>query len=165
MMRLGKVQPERPLAVTLIALLWLSSGLYTVYVNYGTVGGDISLFPYLSNPFVPGWYRVGVPVELFLSTMLLLLGIFQLVAVPGFFAGKFYSYIIGLIVPIVSLAVSLLATALYLTAPAGFRISSDLPSALFAVFVSSVLFLSSWKYLGQTRVKTYLEISPKPQKS
>jgi hypothetical protein len=160
MVYLGQSQPERPLVVTLIGLLWLSSGLYTVYVNYVIVGGDISLFAFLSNASVPGWYRAGVPAELFFSTMLLLLGVFQLVAVPGFLVGKFYSYIIGWIVPVVSLAVSLLSAGLYLTAPAGFRISSDLSYALFAVLISSVLVLVSWRYLGQTRVKTFLEIPP-----
>ncbi len=158
MVHLGDDGLTRPLALTLLMFLWLFSGLYTVYSTYETISVDVGMFPFLSNPSVPGWYHVAAPAELFFSTMLLLLGLFQLAAVPGFLIGKYYSYVTGLIVPIVATAINILEIGLYVSAPAGLVIGSDLTFALLAITISLTLAVLSWHYLGKTRVKAYLGV-------
>lgn len=160
MVHLGDDGLTRPLALTLLMFLWLFSGLYTVYSTYQTINVDVGMFPFLSNPSIPAWYHVAAPAELFFSTMLFILGVFQLAAVPGFLIGKYYSYVIGLIVPIVATAITILETGLYVSAPSGLVIGSDLTYALLAMTTSLALAVLSWHYLGKPRVKAYLGVPP-----
>jgi hypothetical protein len=149
-------KPRMPMSLAFITLIWLVTGMYAVYSNYNAISFDVSMFSMLSSSIVPAWYRIGVPAELFLSTMFLLLGVFQLAVVPGFLLGKSYAYIAGLVLPVVATAVNIVAVGLYVTMPEGFKVGSDLILSLFALVVNLSLAVLSWVYLSKEEVKDYL---------
>ena len=154
---------KRPIGLTMIAFLWLISGIIHCYLAYEIIRGDLESLQYLSVPEIPGWFGFAVPTELTLSIVVLCLAVLQIFTVPGLLAGKKYSRRLALAIPVAFVIVNLGFLGLYSSAPFDIPLGN---SMLFPALSSNVgLFwvLVYYQYLEKSNVKAFLGITqPNP---
>jgi len=154
---------KRPTGLTLIAIVWLISGIINIYLASEIVRGDLESLPYLSLSWISEWFGFAVPTELTLSIFVLCLGVLQILVVPGFLAGKKYSYRLALAIPVAFMIVNLAFLGLYSSAPSEIDLGNSMVYPVVSVVVGMFWVLVYWKYLEKPNLKTYLGVTqPKP---
>lgn len=156
---------KRPIGLTIIAILWLISGIIHIYLASEIVRGDLEALEYLSLSWIPEWewFSFVVPTELTLSIIVLCLAVLQILTVPGLLAGKKYSHRLALATPVAFVIVNLALLGLYLSAPSGIDLGNSLIYPAVSVAVNVLWVLVYWKYLAKPDLKTYLGVTqPKP---
>ncbi len=156
---MGETLLRRPQGLTLIAILWLIFGLVNIYLSFQTISGDLEVLPLLSDPSVPSWFSFGIPAELALAILVLCVGLFQIITVPGLWTGKPYSYKLALIVPILLVIFNASAVGVYASAPAELNLEWGPGTYLVSVFIGMFWVVVYWKYLCQPHVKAFLRIT------
>ena len=155
---MNETEPKRRNGLTFIAVIWLISGFANIYMSFETIILDIEAFPYLYGPLIAHpWFNTGIVVEFIIAVFLVLLGLIQLITVPGLWTGKPYSYKLSLGVPILLLIVNVSSSVLYASAPA--ELGLDTGSSNFYVAVSVFWVIIYWWYLREPHVKAYLGIT------
>jgi hypothetical protein len=150
-------KPKRPNGLTFIAIIGLIFGLVNIYMSFQTIILDIEAFPYLYGPLIAHpWFNTGIIVELILAVFLVILGIIQLITVPGLWTGKPYSYKLALGVPILLLISNVSSSVLYASAPA--ELGLDTGSSNFYVAMSVFWIIIYFWYLREPHVKAYLGV-------
>lgn len=156
-------QLKRPIGLTPIALLWFFYGVVNVYFSCRGIIADIAVLPYLSNPSIPEWSKLGVPAELALSVLRLCLGLLQIVAFPGLWTGKRYSYKLALPVAILLVINSLAITGLYLSAPAELELRYYIGFSLLFLAIDAAWAIVYWRYRRKQDVKAFFGVTqPEP---
>jgi len=150
-------KPARPAGLSLIAAFWFIYGLVNVCLSFQTISADLEVLPLLSN--ASGWFSFGVPAELVLAILVLCLGLLQLIAVPGLWIGKPYSYRLSLIVPALLLVSNVCSVGLYASAPVELDLGFDAVINLFPLFTNIVWVVVFWQYLRRSYVKTFFGIT------
>ena len=147
---------KRPLGLTLIAIFWLLAGLWNIYAGLSTISLDLEVVPYLDNPALDPWFQLGIPAEMAIAALAIILGAVQLIVIYGLWTGKPWSYKPALTIPILIAASWWATLALYLSAPPSLGIfaPNDLVYA-----TSSLLWVGVfWWYLRRRHVKDYLRV-------
>lgn len=83
---------KRPKGLTILSILWCVGCGYNLYVGLNTIRIDLGVWPILSNPLLPEWFRFGIPAELFISIIVTVFGIIQMFTIYGWWTGKSWSY-------------------------------------------------------------------------
>ena len=156
------VEPmKRPLGLSIISILWLLGGLVNLYIGLNTVIADIGVLPYLSYPAMPPWFQFGVPAEIAIFSVGLIIVPIQLATIYGLWAGKSWSYKPALAIPILNAAIGFADAALIYSAPASLELASSpvVLGTLIGTVVGGILWvIIYWSYLRRPHVKAYLKI-------
>ena len=154
---------KRPIGVSLIAILWLISGIIHGYLAYVIIGGDLESLQYLSWPEISEWFVYAVPTELTLSIIVLCLAVLQILTVPGLLAGKKYSRRLALAIPVAFVIVNLAFLGLYFSAPHNITLGNSMLFPALSSNVGMFWVIVYFKYLEKPNVKTFLGIKqPNP---
>jgi len=154
---MDETKPKRPNGLAFISVIWLLSGLANIYMSFQTIILDIEAFPYLNGPLIAHpWFNTGIVAELILAVFLVILGLIQLITVPGLWTGKPYSYKLALGVPILLLIANVSSSVLYATAPA--EVGLDTGSSNFYVAMSVFGVIIYWWYLREPHVQAFLGV-------
>ena len=159
---------KRPIGLAILATLWLISGILHIYLAYEIIRVDLQALEYLSEPVVPvsEWFNFVVPAELALSIIALCLGALQILTVPGFLAGKKYSYKFAFAIPVAFVIVNLVFLGLYASAPAEVNLGNSMLFPALSAVVAMFWIQIHLKYLGKPNWKAYLgvtQLQPKVQ--
>ena len=149
---------RRPLALTVISILWLIGALINILGGLNTVSIDVSVLSYLSNPIVPQWFQFGVPAELAITSIIVVLGILQLITIYGLWTGRPWSYLPALAIPIISVIVTFSLIALYASAPASLGLLTASGVFIGEAFGSIIWAALYWHYIRRPDVKEYLGV-------
>jgi hypothetical protein len=149
---------KRPLGITLIAIVWFLSGLVNIFLSFQTISQDVQALSYLSNSNLHAWFSFGVPAEMLLGVVGLLLGVMQIITVLGLWAGKTYSYKLALAIPIVLIIENVSAAGLYASASAQLELGTYVSSSLMLLVWSVIWLVVYWAYFSKPYVKDFLGV-------
>ncbi len=151
-----ETQKKRPLGLSIIAILWLIGGIITTYLSADAIREGYAALPYLENPLLHEWFRIGIPVEIALSILGFGFGIIQIFTIFGLWIGKSWSYKLALSVPLLIVFSHVSITVLYLSAPPEYGIQESLN---WVPLIFSILFaVIYWSYLRKPHVRRFLGI-------
>jgi hypothetical protein len=149
------------LGLSLIALVWALIGLADIISGLSTANGDYSAMQYLSNPAVPQWFQFGVPAELTLAYLSIILGIAELILVFGLWRGKRWGYYLAFIAPVIGLILGFAGIGLYQSAPAslGLISGSDYTPIFEGLGLGVLMLAVSVLYLRRGYVKAHFGLA------
>ena len=116
---------------------------------------------YLSNPAVPQWFQFGVPAELTLAYLSVILGIAELILVFGLWRGKRWGYYLAFIAPAIGLILGFAGIGLYQSAPAalGLITGSDYTPIFEGLGLGVLMLAVSVLYLRRGYVKAHFGLA------
>jgi hypothetical protein len=148
---------KRPIGLTLIAAIWLFSGLATFYFGFSGIWANLDAIIILSDPtnqsYIAPWIRITLPALFSLYSLFLFLGLLQLINFLGLWAAKRFSFKLSLAIPVAILLSSVSWIGLGFFIPA-----SDIGYYAFGVagvIWSIAQFLLYWGYLCKAREKDH----------
>ena len=156
---MSEPQSPRPKQITGLAILWAILGVWNLWNAFQGVNSDLEFWNYLSNPLVPAWFRMAVPVVLGTGIVVLVAAVIQLLTVPLLLTRKPYSIKLALGVFITIAIINLVSGALYASAPPEIR--SELTSGILQAFglgiFQMIIVAYFWRDLNRPEVKRYFE--------
>lgn len=147
---------KRPDTITLISIFWTLTGI--IYVNQAiqALTFNIPLLSQLPDLYdlsadvwldlsmeSRDWLSFGLPVEIILNLLILVLGLVTLIIVFGLFTGKSWSYKPALAIPVFSFVLSVIASVFYSSAPFELYYDPDLTMNVIFIGLSAV-----WMFVG-----------------
>jgi ribosomal protein L40E len=159
---------KRPSGIAIFAVLWVLGSIFNLARGLDGVARDIGGLPLLSEPYMPEWFRFGIPAEMLINFFLVVVAFLSLYAIYGLFIAKSWSYHLALALSTFAVLVYVASTALYASAPAELLELGGI-TQLESVVANGIISIISiawagvtWLYLSQPHVKQYLKIIPPP---
>jgi len=167
---MGDTPIKRPTPITVVAILWLLLGIYNLYVGFQGISSDVGAWDLLSDPYVHDWFKMVVPIELVLNSVVVITAVFQLIAVPSLLSGKSWSYPLALVVPLIIAVINLIFGALYATAPSEISVllGTEVTQVIGIGVIQMIMLFAFWNYLNKPEVQAFLgrtQTTIKPQTS
>ena len=152
---------KRPTGIIIVSVFWIIGGLYNIYNGLNIVDpGKSSLYQIGFTGRLGEWWSWAQPIDMVIASVAILLGLLQLVTVPGLLMGKRWSYYAGLSIPIMAFVLVGSQTLLIMTAPLDFNeLLAALP--LLLLFGNLAFMLIYVAYLRQPNVRVWLGVKNK----
>ncbi len=149
----GKI---RPTGVRIIVALWVLGVAFNLSFSISTLRIGLGLLPSLADASVAEWFKLGVPAEMAISSLIFTLTLIQIGTIFGLWAGRKWSYRLALTLPILFIITSGSSAGLYSLAPVelGLLELADIANVIFAVFFLTI----HWSYLRKPHVREYLGV-------
>lgn len=156
---ISEAQSKRPKQVTSLVIAWIVFGLWNLWSAFQGISADLEIWNLLTNPQLPAWFRMAIPVELAIGIAVLGAALIQLLTVPLLLIRKPYSVKLALGVFIAIAILNLVSGTLYASAP--LEIRSELTTDIlfgFGLGIFQIIVVTYfWRDLNRPEVKSYFE--------
>jgi hypothetical protein len=155
---MSEARAKRPRQITNLAIAWTFFGLWNLWNAFQGISADLEIWDLLTNPMLPEWFRLAIPVELAIGIAILVAALIQLVTVALLLVGSPSSVKLALGVFVSIVMLNLVSGSLYASAPPEIR--SELGTDILMTFglgiFQLIILAYFWRELNKPEVKSFL---------